>query len=94
MIAPGCLLVQSTSDAMSVERTDPVFGAFLGFLEQQMALRPDLISPVTRSDLDDADALLSGVESDRNEDLGAAFVMPSSRKPLRSRTPRSRASKR
>lgn len=94
VIAPGCLLVQSTSGAASEEETDAVFEAFLGFLEHQMAERPDLLTPVTRSDLEVTDAILAGVESDRDEDLGEAFVMPGSRSERRSPKQSSRDSMR
>jgi hypothetical protein len=79
VIAPGCLLIQSTSDPVPHRKTDAVFGAFLGFLEQQMARRPDHLSAVTRSDLDEANAVLASVQSHPDEDLGEAFVMPGSR---------------
>jgi len=92
VIAPGRLLVQATSQAAKDE-TDPVFDAFLGFLEHQMAQRPDLISAVTRSDLNEADAVLKGVDSDRDEDLGDAFVMPGPRPAGRSHSRPSRASR-
>lgn len=93
VIAPGCLLIQASSEAVAEEESDPVFDAFLGFLEHQMAQRPDLISAVTRSDLDDADVVLAGVESDHDEDLGDAFVMPGSRPARRSPKRSSRASR-
>src|SRR5207248_11541774 len=49
VIAPGCMLVQATTENTKDE-TDQVFDAFLGFIERQMELRPDLISAVTRTD--------------------------------------------
>lgn len=84
VIAPGRLLVQATSEAQSDEETDPVFDAFLGFLEDQMVRRPDLITPATRSDMAEADELLSGVTADRDEDLGESFRAPG---PRRTRSP-------
>lgn len=89
VIAPGRLLVQSTSAAAPDEETDPVFAAFLGFLEHQMERRPDLITPATRGDLAEADELLAGVEVDRDADLGESFRMPGAHKLKRtSRQPR------
>ena len=73
VIAPGRLLVQARSEAPSDEETDPVFDAFLGFLEHQMTRRPDLITPATHSDMAEADDLLSGVTSDPDADLGDSF---------------------
>ncbi len=78
VIAPGRMLIQAMSDAPADE-TDPVFDAFLGFLEHQMAQRPDLITSVTDADRRSADDLLRGVESAPDEDLGDAFVLPNAR---------------
>ena len=89
VIAPGRLLVQSTSEPAADDETDPVFAAFLGFLEHQMQRRPDLITPATRDDLAAADDLLAGVEVDRDADLGESFRMPGARRSKRV-SPRSR----
>lgn len=93
VIAPGRLLVQASSEGVSDDETDPVFDAFLGFLEHHMAQRPDLVTPATRSDLADADELLVGVTADRDADLGESFRAPGTRR-TRSRNKRNaRASK-
>lgn len=84
VIAPGCMLVQSTTENAKDE-TDPVFDAFLGFIERQMELRPDLISAVTRADRRDADEILRGTRSDPDADLGDDFEVPGSRPVARSR---------
>jgi hypothetical protein len=78
VIAPGRMLIQATSPAPTDE-TDPVFDAFLGFLEHQMAQRPDLITSVTEADRRSADDLLRGVESTPDEDLGDGFALPNAR---------------
>ncbi len=93
VIAPGRLLVQSTADAAADEENDPVFEAFLGFLEYQMARRPDLIGAVTRSDRDESDALLDGVESKRDADLAEGFILPEPRKARRPAGRRTRSAK-
>ena len=84
VIAPGCMLVQATAEN-SKDETDPVFDAFLGFIERQMELRPDLISAVTRADRRDADEILRGTRSDPEADLGDDFEVPGSRPVARSR---------
>jgi antitoxin PrlF len=84
VIAPGCMLVQATAENAKDE-TDPVFDAFLSFIERQMELRPDLISAVTRADRQDADEILRGTRSDPDADLGDPFEVPGSRPVARSR---------
>jgi antitoxin PrlF len=92
VIAPGRMLVQSTSDTPP-DDTDPVFDAFLGFVEHQMALRPDLITKVTKQDRRDADQLVRGVKPAPDEDLGDDFVLPDTRVTSRGRKPRRKALK-
>jgi hypothetical protein len=62
VIAPGAFLVTTRQNAAAegVE-DDPVLRAFLGFLETQLAARPDLMTPLTAEDLDGLDELLEGV---------------------------------
>lgn len=84
VIAPGCMLVQATTEN-ATDETDPVFDAFLSFIERQMELRPDLISAVTRADRRDAAEILRGTRSDPDADLGDAFEAPESRPVARSR---------
>jgi antitoxin PrlF len=84
VIAPGQMLVQAMTESANDE-TDPVFDAFLGFVEHQMELRPDLISAVTQTDRREAAEILRGVRSDPNEDLGDDFVIPGSQPKARPR---------
>jgi hypothetical protein len=42
---------------------DPILGAFLGFVEVQIANRPDLAKAFTEADVAGLDDLLEGVES-------------------------------
>lgn len=79
VIAPGCMLVQATTEAGDDEN-DPVFDAFLTFVEHQMAQRPDLITAVTANDRREANALLTGVSADRDADLGEDFALPEARR--------------
>jgi len=86
---------RATAD--TAEDTDPVFAAFLGFLEHQMERRPDLLSVVTRADRDDAARILKGVRSDPDAELGDDFEIPgassSKRPPSRVRKRPRRAKK-
>ena len=84
VIAPGCMLVQATTENAENE-TDPVFDAFLGFVEHQMGQRPDLITPVSRADRREADEIVRGVRSSPDEDLGNDFELPGSRPSVRPR---------
>ena len=77
VIAPGCMLVQATTEDVQDE-TDPVFDAFLGFVEHQMELRPDLLTAVTQADRREAGEILRGVRSDPDADLGDDFEFPGS----------------
>lgn len=83
VIAPGCMLVQATAE-VAVDESDPVFDAFVSFLEDQMARRPDLVSAVTDADREQADEILRGVPADAAADLGDDFSMPQPRRAPRS----------
>lgn len=80
VISPGCLLVHA-ADQVAEKDTDPVFDAFVGFMEHQMARRPDLLSPVITADMEDADELLRGVAVDPEADLGKNFSLGDFAKP-------------
>ncbi|HEX8695368.1 MAG TPA: type II toxin-antitoxin system PrlF family antitoxin [Longimicrobium sp.] len=77
VIAPGRLLVSAIDDVEEEEGddSDPVLEAFLGFLEGQMAARPDLIRPFTAADVEGLDELLKDVEVGLDDDLGD-FTLP------------------
>lgn len=90
VIAPGCMLVQTTTGPGDDE-TDPVFDAFVGFLEQQMTERPELLSPVTAADRREAAAILRGVPLDRDEDLGDKVRLPEPRPSRRRSSAKSKA---
>ncbi|MBI3983218.1 MAG: hypothetical protein HY337_09910 [Gemmatimonadetes bacterium] len=84
VIAPGCMLVQAEANRTDHE-ADPVFDAFVTFLEHQMAQRPDLISAAARSDRHEADEILRGVAPDPHADLGPDFSLSQPRRATRSR---------
>jgi hypothetical protein len=64
VIAPGSFLITTRQDT-EPEGTedDPLLGAFLGFLETQIASRPDLATALTEEDVAGLDDLLEGVPS-------------------------------
>jgi hypothetical protein len=49
---------------------DPIVGAYLEFVQEQMELRSELIRGLSVASLDRARALVGDVEADPNEDLG------------------------
>jgi hypothetical protein len=75
VIAPGRLLIRTRSHE-DAGRGDPVFGAFLAFVEAQMVANPDLIRPFTTDDVAGLDELLEGVEYDKEEVLDEEFELP------------------
>jgi hypothetical protein len=75
VIAPGRLLIR-TRPHEDEESGDPVFGAFLAFLEAQMVANPDLIRPFTTEDVAGLEELLEGVEYDKEEVLDEEFELP------------------
>lgn len=83
VLAPGCLLVYTTGAATLKDDTDPVFDAFLRFLETQMQRRPDLLSPVTVTDREEAAAILRGVRAEPDDEIDEHFQLPQRRRPVR-----------
>ena len=75
VIAPGCLLIRTRAQGMDESR-DPVFGAYLAFLEEQISERPDLLQPFTTEDVAGLDDLLDGVVYDKEEALDEEFELP------------------
>ncbi len=75
VISPGCLLIRTRAQGKDESR-DPVFSAYLGFLEEQLANRPELLRPLTTEDVAGLDELLEGVVYDRDETLDDDFELP------------------
>ncbi len=75
VIAPGRLLIRTLSHE-GEEDGDPVFGAYLAFLGEQMVANPDLLRPFTTEDVAGLDELLEGVEYDKDEELDEEFELP------------------
>jgi len=64
VIAPGTFLITTRqgSEPESAE-DDPILGAFLGFLETQLASRTDLTAALTEADVAGLDDIFEGVPS-------------------------------
>lgn len=75
VISPGHLLIRTRVQADGESR-DPVFSAFLGFLETQLTNRPDLLQPLTTEDVAGLDELLEGVVYDKDAALDDEFELP------------------
>lgn len=75
VIAPGCLLIRTRSQGEDESR-DPVFSAYLAFLEEQIAHSPELLRPLTTGDVAGLDELLDGVVYDKEEALDDGFELP------------------
>jgi hypothetical protein len=75
VIAPGCLLIRTRAHVKDESR-DPVFSAYLSFLEGQIADRPELLRPLTTQDVAGLDKLLDGVVYDKEEPLDDEFELP------------------
>jgi hypothetical protein len=67
-ISKHYMLVRAIPDVEGAFGGDPVVGAYLEFLSEQMQARPDLIRGLTS--LDRAQALVGDLEVDPDEDLG------------------------
>jgi antitoxin PrlF len=78
VISPGRLLISAPVEAADDDdENDPILGAFLGFLERSMREHPELVRPMTASEIAGLDELLEGVEVDLDEDLrDADYVLP------------------
>lgn len=66
MIAPGQMLVSSVPSIVdeSSDQEDQVMLSFLAFLEAQMTINPELITPISEAEMQAIAALVEGVEVD------------------------------
>jgi prlF antitoxin for toxin YhaV_toxin len=77
VIAPGTMLVTTAAEAGPDDPdADPVLGAYLAFLEQEMIAHPEGIRPLSAEWLERALEVVEGVEVDLDEDLGDDVVVP------------------
>jgi len=75
VISPGCPLIRTRAQGKDESR-DPVFSAYLGFLEEQIANRSELLRPLTTEDVAGLDELLDGVVYDKDGALDDEFELP------------------
>jgi antitoxin PrlF len=78
VVAPGTFLVVASETSTSTaaeDEDDPILGAFLGFLNQQMQQNPGLLRPLLVEDVQRLEELVHGV-ADTDESLDDDFVMP------------------
>lgn len=75
VIAPGRMLVQTEPRTPDAE-PDPVFNAFLGFMEREMASHPERIVPLTVAEHRKAAELVEGVVVDPEALFDDDFEMP------------------
>lgn len=76
VIAPGRMLVRAETAPSGSDASDPIVDAFLGFLENNMAARPELITPMRASDATRIRELIGGVEISENEAFDESFSLP------------------
>jgi hypothetical protein len=67
------LVVAANAPAPSSDE-DPVFAAFMSFLASDMERRPDQLVELDSARIEEASRLVTGVESDEDEDLGEALI--------------------
>lgn len=72
VIGRGTMLVtQNASPETDLrEEADPLLGAFLAFIEAELASHPERVRPVTGDHVRGLARLLDGVQVQRDEDLG------------------------
>lgn len=75
-IGPGVLLVRADVEEAGTEEEDPVLGAFLAFIEQDMASHPERIRPLSEDLVARAEDLVGHLEVDLDEDLGDDVELP------------------
>ena len=75
VIAPGRMLVVAEPVSGATRAEDPVIGAFLKFLAQDMARAPGRIKALDRSLATRIDALVGHVPVNPHEDLGEDILL-------------------
>lgn len=76
VIAPGRLLIRAQPADMGEDGDDPILGAFLGFLGNEIANRPDLVTALTAADQERAAELVEGIEVADDETFAEDFELP------------------
>ena len=70
VIAPGRMLVIAEPDNQPHRREDPVMGAFLSFLAQDMVRSPQQVQPLDKTLMNRIQTLVGHISVDPDEDLG------------------------
>lgn len=78
VIAPGRLLVRANGpeETATKEEADPMLGAFLAFMDQQMSLHPTQFTPIDRAQVALIEALVAGVEASDDTAFPDDFRLP------------------
>lgn len=76
VIAPGRMLVRAQATTADGADADPIFGAFLAFMEQSMATNPGALMPLRADDVARAAALVAGMTVDETEAFPDDFELP------------------
>jgi antitoxin PrlF len=69
VIGPGTLLVSVVDEIMADKRADPVMGAFLSFLGEDITRTPARVKPLEATRIKEARELTTGVTVDDSETL-------------------------
>ena len=78
VIAPGRLLVRANGgEELTAEaEADPMLGAFLAFMDQQMSADPARFSAMDRAQAALIESLVEGVDADEDTEFPADFRLP------------------
>ncbi|WP_373069562.1 type II toxin-antitoxin system PrlF family antitoxin [Gemmatimonas sp.] len=78
VIAPGRLLISPNGpdEPMADEDADPMLGAFLAFMDQQMSSNPALFTPLDSAQSALIASLVEGIDADDDTEFPADFRIP------------------
>ena len=78
VIAPGRLLVRANGreEVTAEAEADPMRGAFLAFMDQQMRADPALFTAMDRAQVALIESLVEGVDADDDTEFPADFRLP------------------
>ena len=69
LIGPGTFIVRVKADAPPAEDSDPIIGAWLSFLDQDMRSNPSSLAPFSVPEMEALERLVQYVTVDDDEDL-------------------------
>ena len=78
VIAPGRLLVRANGpeEVTALAEADPMLGAFLAFMDQQMCADPALFTAMGRAQVAPIESLVEGVDAECDTEFRADFRVP------------------